>query len=80
MLRDDRSDPHTPGARVPRVQGRYFAVIDLPKNPKAEDLLPVLADLDRRLAALEATSKDDRIAALQRETSKLRWKIEQQRR
>lgn len=28
-------------------------MLDLPKNPKAEDLIPILSDLDARVAALE---------------------------
>lgn len=28
-------------------------MVDLPKNPKADDLVPVLTDLDGRVAALE---------------------------
>lgn len=42
-------------------------MIDLPKNPKAEDLLPILEDLDRRVAALEeqAVRGDNRVGALE---------------
>lgn len=49
-----------------------MALINLPKNPKAEDLVPVLTALDVRITALEAyvIRNDQRITALEKNQAK----------
>lgn len=46
----------------------------IPKNPKAEDLIPLLAALDERLAALEADVAE--VHKLRKEISGLRWSLD----
>lgn len=42
-------------------------MLNLPKNPKADDLVPILTDLEARIVALEAyvVRNDNRITALE---------------
>lgn len=51
-----------------------MTIPDLPKNPKAEDLIPLLAALDERLAALEADVAE--VHKLRKEISGLRWSLD----
>lgn len=64
-------------------------MIVLPKNPKVDDLLPIITALDARVVELEAyvSRNDVRITALERryeasvaDADKLRWALQARRR